>query len=563
MKLQARFLLVYTFLFFGATAFLLVQRALDLERSHTVLKHELATREAYFNKIYTLDGHGLQSYSDDYSFWDDMVTFVHHPTTLWSSENIDSSLGTYGADAAWVYNTNDQLVYYSSASGDKSAAYINLPASAFQKLFTDRKEHFYVREPGGLMEIRAATIVPSDDQAQKTTPQGFWLVGRYIGASYVSNMATLTQSAIKLASRTASTAVQETSDTVTFGSKLDDWQGKPLAVLTLTAQVPVEADLENLYNRQLILLLIFFIASMIMIAGSIWQFVLRPVKLISSAISQHTATGIAGLAQQATEFGSLAQTVQLSFAQQQKIEESEFLKKKLEELNQAKSEFLAIAAHELKGPIGNVYIFAGYLSELIDKTKTTKAQLQAEVERISQQARKATVLINDIYQASKGGQALEFVKTEFEFDPFIRREVENAQYSTGQKLIVEGETGQRVTSDQDRLGQVMANLIRNASKYSGPDEKIIIRLSHVDNAVQVEVQDFGLGIDAEDQPKLFQRFFRSSRVLKGYPGLGLGLSICKEIVEALGGHMWLESALGHGSRFYFQLPVSTSSRVLP
>jgi len=102
----------------------------------------------------------------------------------------------------------------------------------------------------------------------------------------------------------------------------------------------------------------------------------------------------------------------------------------------------------------------------------------------------------------------------------------------------------------------MTNLIRNASKYSPHADKIHIRLKYEHDTVIVEVEDYGLGISPEDQTRLFDRFFRSARVATSYPGLGLGLSICKEIIGALGGKIWLQSELGKGSKFYFSLPVS-------
>ncbi len=562
MKLQARFLLLYTFLFAGVAGFLLLQRAIDLDRSRTVLQHELTQHHAYFEKITTVEGHSLSNLSTDYSYWDDMVTFVKTSDLKFAKENIEPALATYGADAVWIYRPNQTLVYYKSADDDASAKQVNLPAAAFTKLATDRLDHFYVQEPKGLMEVRGAIIVPSNDPTRATPAQGYWLVGRYLDAELIASLANLTQSDLTLGPANTSLADRTTASSVTFGVKLPAWDDQTAAVMTLTAPVPVEKDLQNLYTRQLVLLMSFFMASIFVIVASIWRLVLRPVKLIARSISVQQPELLDGLSGRKGEFGSLAQTVQLSFRQQLKIQESEFLKNKLEELNKAKSEFLAIAAHEMKGPVGNVHIFAENLSDLIEIPTTTKEVLHGEVERISLQAHKATILINDIYQASKGGQALELVKSEFDFDDFVRREVENAQYSAQQKLEIEGNTGQKVVSDPDRLGQVMTNLIRNASKYSSPELKIVIRLSYLNNMVQVEVQDYGLGIAPEDQDKLFQRFFRSSRVAESYPGLGLGLSVCREIIVALGGEIWVASELGKGSHFFFTLPVSPTSREL-
>jgi signal transduction histidine kinase len=292
---------------------------------------------------------------------------------------------------------------------------------------------------------------------------------------------------------------------------------------------------------------------------SIWRLVLQPMRLVNRSITEQKPELLDHIAKAKTEFGGLAQTVQLFYSQRMKIQESEFLKSKLVELNRAKSEFLAIAAHELKGPVGNVHIFTENLADLLKEGKS-KDVLLTETERISQQARKATLLINDMYQASKGGQVLEVTRTEFAFDDFIKQEIENAQYSTQQKIVLEGSTDHHVTSDVNRLGQVMTNLIRNASKYSPPTSTITIHISYKNNLVTTEIEDAGMGIPEAEQSKIFTRFFRSSRVTQSYPGLGLGLSVCKEIIEALDGKIWLISEENRGSHFYFSIPVSPSEQ---
>src|SRR6185369_16897332 len=548
MKLQARFLLLFAFLFGAVALLLILQRSFDLDRSRSVLQNELAQRHTYFEKITKVAGQPLESLSVDYSFWDDMVAFIKVRDLQFATDNIDTGLATYGADMAWVYRPDDSLVYYKSVDDSTALTNIGLPKAFFQKLYNDHFEHFFINEPDGLLEIRAATVHPGDDSARKTAPQGFWLVGRFWNAERVASLGDLTQSTLTVNPATASAADQLGSDAVSFGTKLSNWNGQTSAVLTSTAKVPVVKDLENIYLRQLALLLLITVAVVLAIIISIWRLVLKPLGLISTSLKTQAPATLDQLAKQTTEFDSLAQTVQQLFT-------SEFLKGKLVELNSAKSEFLAIAAHELKSPVGNVHIFAENLAELL-RSNTPKDTLLKEVQRISQAAHKATVLVNDIYQASKGGQALDVKLTEFEFDTFIHNEVANAQYSAKQRLVVEGFTGQKVTSDVDRLGQVMTNLIRNASKYSPDADKIVIRLKYASDVVTVEVEDFGLGISAEDQAKLFDRFFRSAQVATSYPGLGLGLSICKEIIETLGGKIWLTSVLGKGSHFYFSLPVS-------
>ena len=109
--------------------------------------------------------------------------------------------------------------------------------------------------------------------------------------------------------------------------------------------------------------------------------------------------------------------------------------------------------------------------------------------------------------------------------------------------------------DQDRIRQVMVNLISNAIKYNRPEGTITISAVLHEKAIRVCVQDTGKGIPPEAVKNLFKRFYRVPDT-EGYTtGTGLGLSITQRIVQELGGRIWLESELGKGSSFFFTLPL--------
>jgi signal transduction histidine kinase len=131
------------------------------------------------------------------------------------------------------------------------------------------------------------------------------------------------------------------------------------------------------------------------------------------------------------------------------------------------------------------------------------------------------------------------------------------------KIAVEGQTAQKMRGDRDRLKQVLTNLITNAIKYSPRAGRVIVSLTKRTNAVEVRVKDFGIGIPAEQQKKIFDRFFQVERPLgQIYPGLGLGLYITKEIIERHQGEIWLESKPGEGTTFTVRLPfVATGGTV--
>lgn len=123
------------------------------------------------------------------------------------------------------------------------------------------------------------------------------------------------------------------------------------------------------------------------------------------------------------------------------------------------------------------------------------------------------------------------------------------------KIIMEGEIKTKVYGDESRIEQVITNLITNSIKYSPHADKVVIRLDTDKNNAIVSVEDFGFGIEKEDQLKIFDRFYRTGTDKEmNVEGFGLGLYISSEIVKAHGGNMWVESEKNKGSTFYFTLP---------
>jgi two-component system phosphate regulon sensor histidine kinase PhoR len=115
-----------------------------------------------------------------------------------------------------------------------------------------------------------------------------------------------------------------------------------------------------------------------------------------------------------------------------------------------------------------------------------------------------------------------------------------------------------VQADNDAIHQVLTNLIDNASKYGAAGGRIVLGAREVEGGVEFYVRDFGAGIASEHLPRLFERFYRVDKARsRESGGTGLGLAIAKHVVLAHGGRIRVESAIGHGSSFFFTLPLAT------
>jgi len=126
------------------------------------------------------------------------------------------------------------------------------------------------------------------------------------------------------------------------------------------------------------------------------------------------------------------------------------------------------------------------------------------------------------------------------------------------RLVVKVASGlPRVFVNEMHIGQVLANMVDNATKHSSEGSEITIEVKLGENEIIVSVADKGQGIPAELLDKIFDRFYQAESIVTGRKsGTGLGLSICRRIVQAHNGRLWVESKLGEGSKFSFSLPIT-------
>ena len=247
-----------------------------------------------------------------------------------------------------------------------------------------------------------------------------------------------------------------------------------------------------------------------------------------------------------------------------------------EDADAAKSAFLSTVSHELRTPLTSVLGFAKIIRKRLEerifplittddkKIRQTMQQVEDNLKVVVSEGERLTKLIDDVLDLAK----IEAGKLEWHMDAVDLREViEHATSATSalldQKrlaLVKDIATDLPVlTGDRDRLVQVVINLISNAVKFTDSGS-VTCRASSANGEIIVSVVDTGVGITLEDQPKVFERFKQVGDTLTDKPkGTGLGLPICREIVEHHGGRIWVESVIGKGSTFSFAIPVSGTS----
>ncbi len=229
------------------------------------------------------------------------------------------------------------------------------------------------------------------------------------------------------------------------------------------------------------------------------------------------------------------------------------------EADRLKSELVATVSHELRTPLASVLGF----TELLLERDFDEATRRRYLETVCGEARRLTRLINDFLdlQRIETGSFTPVFEA-FELSSVLQEQVElfSAQSSAHELTLKLPPDPLCVAGEPERIGQVIANLLSNAVKYSPGGGRVDMRAEVRGSAVRVAVTDSGLGIPADQQAKLFTKFFRvDSSDTREIGGTGLGLALIREIVQAHRGRVGFESVEGEGSTFWFELPVAVQA----
>jgi two-component system CheB/CheR fusion protein len=222
-----------------------------------------------------------------------------------------------------------------------------------------------------------------------------------------------------------------------------------------------------------------------------------------------------------------------------------------------KDEFISIASHELKTPITSLKAALQMMERVSLKNEDMK-QVRTFVIKSIKQADKLIELVQDLLDVTKiQSGKLELRKTKFILDELIAECCEEIQNGSARHtLVVKGEKNIEIYADRNRLEQVILNLLSNAIKYSPGGNTVIVSIVREGNDVKIAVTDFGIGIPAEKQEFLFDRFYRVEKNSQKYAGLGLGLYISSEIIKRHNGRITIQSEEGKGSTFWFTMPLT-------
>ena len=225
-----------------------------------------------------------------------------------------------------------------------------------------------------------------------------------------------------------------------------------------------------------------------------------------------------------------------------------------------KNDFIAMVSHELKTPLTSIQAYVQLMS--MKASKTEDDFVVESLGKVNNQVKKMTALINGFLNVSRlESGKITLNKTSFKIDSLLEEIAEEVIFSVKtHKIVLHDCPSLTVIADRDKIGQVISNLLSNAVKYSRTNSLIEVTCKSLEGALEVQVKDEGMGITPEDREKLFDRYYRVDQAVEqNISGFGLGLYLCAEIIKRHSGKIWVESEMGVGSVFHFNLPLSLTS----
>ena len=230
---------------------------------------------------------------------------------------------------------------------------------------------------------------------------------------------------------------------------------------------------------------------------------------------------------------------------------------KLLESDRKKTEFISVVSHDLRTPLTSIMGFADTLKN--KKLKLDEEQKETFVGYIQEESRRLGRLISDFLDISNiEDGSLKIIKQKTDINQLINNMINMFKINKKDiQIIVEFESNlPEINVDEDRIKQVIQNIISNAIKYSPPESVINIDAKKVNSDIQVTIRDQGVGIPDKEKEKVFEKHHRiDTHISRKERGTGLGLAISKAIIEIHNGRIWIEDNLPVGSKFIFKIPI--------
>lgn len=338
----------------------------------------------------------------------------------------------------------------------------------------------------------------------------------------------------------AANAENEEDTFVTYGAVFD-YNGSEYMIYAQASLGSINATTVILAS-QLLLTTVIALALAFVLSAFLSRQLSKPIVLMSQS-AQHLASGDYTVRFEGsgyTELDELSDTLNFATEEMQRVET-------------LRQDLLANISHDLKTPLT---IIKSYAELIKDITGDNKAKREEQLDVIIDEAKRLTELVNEILIVSQQNSTSKLNKTDFDFSELVESVVKKFDFeNSGYNFRRDVKKGLWVNADRHKIEQVLFNFISNAVKYCGKDKEIIIVVKDAGGCARFDVFDHGNGISKQEQKYIWDRFSRASQKYKRGDSTGLGLSIVRSILKSHDAVFGVNSAVGKGSDFYFELPL--------
>ena len=567
-----------------------------LRHWHTVKVSESLQKRVHqdrdmFARLLELKGHSLYTFSYDYTYWDEMVTFVQQDVdSNWAEENLAESMGTYETNAIWIYDSSFSQHYFQTNLEGDDYQHLNVLPNSYQLAFVhSRFAHYFTALDGGILEIRGATIHPSSDAERTSNPAGYLFVGRLWDRAYLDKLGRLIGGHVELSNSITNPPVMaenyDSRGIVSWSHHLSNWDNQPVATLSVqvfSAEIQQQVRTTNFVHILSALLTLGLLA---VVAWVLARWVAIPLRRISSSLDTEATAPIQYLFDETNELGHIARLIRRFLQQKGELvheiehrkraeQEREILEAQLRRAQRL--ETIGTLAGGVAHDFNNILTpILGYSDMLMTRMETNNP-MRSDIQHIAKAALRARDLVRQILAFSRQSEQ---ERLPVQLHLIISEALDLIHASMPTTIEIHEELNPlsgSVMCDPSQMHQVLVNLCTNAVQAMEENGGVLeIRLSEMEvdaefsclhlninegHYARLTVTDTGCGMDRATVERIFEPFFTTKSAGKG---TGLGLSVVHGIVLSHGGSITVYSEPGRGTTFHVYLPCIPDTKLRP
>ncbi len=314
MRIHAKLIILTCILVLVASALFFVYARLEFKRTAVLFHGQQKDIESIFDRISGLKSKTLEALTVDYTHWDEFVGYVRKLNPVWAEQNLKPVIPTFDVDLLVVYDPKFFPVCHFTSDGnerlyDEFIGNITLDG-IFQQ---ERVRHFYIHVPGGVLEVYAATIHPTNDPDKKTQPQGSMFVARIWDNEYIEEISKITDCQLSLVYPVGRATLvnkdQQRAEAIQFSRILRDWKDNPVARVDAVRVSESMVQFKKMSQQEFIVILFFVLFIALVYIRFILAHVYGPLALISRALKENKLQYISGMRTRKNEFGEIARLI--------------------------------------------------------------------------------------------------------------------------------------------------------------------------------------------------------------------------------------------------------------